>query len=258
MRRDHDAVPEELYPYYQDVYDHILRVSEATDALRDLVSTIVETNLSLQDYRQNQIVKKVSSWAAIIAVPAFLTGYFGMNVPYPGIRREPPVSSPRRRSSSRSPAACTGHSSERSGCDGDAGTASTARTRDAPFAEPRRPDPPRRIALTARPSRTQPPRTWSVALAVCSLTAVSATRRASPSWRRRGQRRGWSCRTFAQRVGRSRDHAAVLGTARTWSAACRTQRSTVATRSRSQRGGRTCSDTPIFRTTPTSQVTKNA
>lgn len=84
MRREHSAVSEELYPYYQDVYDHILRVSESSDSLRDLVSTIVETNLSLRDYRQNQIVKKVSSWAAIIAVPALVTGYYGMNVPYPG------------------------------------------------------------------------------------------------------------------------------------------------------------------------------
>ena len=84
MRRERAAVAEELYPYYQDVYDHILRVSESSDSLRDLVSTIVETNLSLRDYRQNQIVKKVSSWAAIIAVPALITGYYGMNVPYPG------------------------------------------------------------------------------------------------------------------------------------------------------------------------------
>ena len=60
MRREHDAVAEDLYPYYQDVYDHILRVSESTDALRDLVSTIVETNLSLRDYRQNQVMKKVT------------------------------------------------------------------------------------------------------------------------------------------------------------------------------------------------------
>ena len=51
------------------MYDHVLRVSESTDTLRDLVSTIVETNLSLRDYRQNQIMKKVTSWAAIIAVP---------------------------------------------------------------------------------------------------------------------------------------------------------------------------------------------
>jgi magnesium transporter len=84
MRRDHGVVASEMYPYYQDVYDHALRASEATDSLRDLVSSIAETNLSLRDYRENQIVKKVSSWAAIIAIPAFLTGYFGMNVPYPG------------------------------------------------------------------------------------------------------------------------------------------------------------------------------
>jgi magnesium transporter len=84
MRREHTAVPEDLYPYYQDVYDHILRVNESTDSLRDLVGTIVETNLSLRDFRQNQIVKKVSSWAAIVAVPAAITGYYGMNVPYPG------------------------------------------------------------------------------------------------------------------------------------------------------------------------------
>jgi magnesium transporter len=84
MRRDHDTVSEQLYPYYQDVYDHILRVSESSDSLRDLVSTIVETNISLRDYRQNQIVKKVSSWAAIITVPALITGFYGMNVPYWG------------------------------------------------------------------------------------------------------------------------------------------------------------------------------
>ncbi|HEY3141989.1 MAG TPA: magnesium transporter CorA family protein [Acidimicrobiales bacterium] len=84
MRREHATVSDDLYPYYQDVYDHILRVSESTDTLRDLVSTIVETNLSLRDFHQNEIVKKVSGWAAIIAVPALITGYYGMNVPYPG------------------------------------------------------------------------------------------------------------------------------------------------------------------------------
>lgn len=83
MRREHSAIEEDLYPYYQDVYDHVLRVSESTEALRDLISTIVETNLSLRDYRTNQIMKKVTSWAAIIAVPTLITGYYGMNVPYP-------------------------------------------------------------------------------------------------------------------------------------------------------------------------------
>ena len=87
MRREHSAVADDLYPYFQDVYDHVLRVSESTDGLRDLISTIVETNLSLRDYRTNQIMKKVTSWAAIIAVPTLITGFYGMNVPYPGFAR---------------------------------------------------------------------------------------------------------------------------------------------------------------------------
>jgi magnesium transporter len=37
----------------------------------------------LRDFRQNQIMKKVTSWAAIIAVPTLITGFYGMNVPYP-------------------------------------------------------------------------------------------------------------------------------------------------------------------------------
>lgn len=84
MRKEQSAVAEGVYPYFQDVYDHMLRVAESTDSLRDLVSTIVETNLSLRDYRQNQVVKKVGSWVAIAAVPTIITGYYGMNVPYPG------------------------------------------------------------------------------------------------------------------------------------------------------------------------------
>ncbi len=84
MRSDRGVVASDLYPYYQDVYDHMLRVIESTDALRELVSTIVETNLSLRDYRQNLIMKKVTSWAAIIAVPTLVSGYYGMNVRFPG------------------------------------------------------------------------------------------------------------------------------------------------------------------------------
>ncbi|HMT63000.1 MAG TPA: CorA family divalent cation transporter, partial [Microthrixaceae bacterium] len=84
MRREHSTVNDELYPYFQDIYDHVLRVSESTDSLRDLVSTIVETNISLRDYRQNQVMKRVTSWAAIIAVPTLITGWYGQNIPFPG------------------------------------------------------------------------------------------------------------------------------------------------------------------------------
>lgn len=84
MRRDLRHVDEDLLPYYQDVYDHVLRATEWTESLRDLVTTILETNLTIQGNRMNVITKKVTSWAAIIAVPTFITGFYGMNVPYPG------------------------------------------------------------------------------------------------------------------------------------------------------------------------------
>ena len=73
-----------LARWYDDLYDHVLRAAEWTDSLRDLVSTIFETNLSLQDTRLNVVMKKLSGWAAIVAVPTAVTGWFGQNVPYPG------------------------------------------------------------------------------------------------------------------------------------------------------------------------------
>lgn len=84
LLRGHAGEGPEMVPYYQDVYDHVLRVNESTEALRDLAGTIVEANLALRDYRLNQVVKKVTGWAAIIAVPTLITGYYGMNVPFPG------------------------------------------------------------------------------------------------------------------------------------------------------------------------------
>ena len=84
MRRDLHIVGDDLEPYYQDVDDHVLRAAEWTDSLRDLVTSILETNLTIQGNRLNVITKKVTGWAAIIAVPTLITGYFGMNVPYPG------------------------------------------------------------------------------------------------------------------------------------------------------------------------------
>jgi magnesium transporter len=84
MRRDVKVVNDTLMPYYQDVYDHVLRATEWTESLRDLVSTILETNLTIQGNRMNLIMKQVTSWAAIIAVPTAVTGFYGQNLHYPG------------------------------------------------------------------------------------------------------------------------------------------------------------------------------
>ena len=87
MRRDVKVVNDTLMPYFQDVYDHVLRATEWTESLRDLVSTILETNLTIQGNRMNLIMKQVTSWAAIIAVPTAVTGFYGQNLPYPGFQQ---------------------------------------------------------------------------------------------------------------------------------------------------------------------------
>jgi magnesium transporter len=82
--RDLDRFSPKVAPYLRDVAGEVGRVLSEVEALRDLVTQIVDVNITLRDFRQNTIVKKVTGWAAIIAVPTLVTGYYGMNVPYPG------------------------------------------------------------------------------------------------------------------------------------------------------------------------------
>ncbi|WP_018653188.1 magnesium transporter CorA family protein [Actinomadura flavalba] len=84
LRRDVRLVAEPLLPYYQDVYDHALRVAEETESLRDLVADLLDTRIALQGNRMNEVMKQVTSWAAIIAVPTAVTGFYGQNVHFPG------------------------------------------------------------------------------------------------------------------------------------------------------------------------------
>lgn len=85
MRRSSPGTDtEDLDGWYTDLYDHVIRAAEWTESLRDMVTTVFETNLSLQDARLNIIMKKLTGWAAIIAVPTLVTGWYGQNVPYPG------------------------------------------------------------------------------------------------------------------------------------------------------------------------------
>ncbi len=84
-RAEHDRpLSVELEGNFNDLYDHVIRAAEWTESLRDMVSSVFETNLSLQDARLNEVMKKLAAWAAIIAVPTAVTGWFGQNIPYPG------------------------------------------------------------------------------------------------------------------------------------------------------------------------------
>jgi magnesium transporter len=87
LRRDLEVVPEEMSPYFQDVYDHVLRATEWTESLRDVVTSLQESRIAIQGNHLNQVMKKLTGWAAIIAVPTAVTGFYGQNVPYPGYQK---------------------------------------------------------------------------------------------------------------------------------------------------------------------------
>jgi magnesium transporter len=72
-------VPEELRRYFRDVGDHARRVDEQVSSQRELLTSVLEANLALVSVNQNEVVKKISSWAAIVAVPTFIASVYGMN-----------------------------------------------------------------------------------------------------------------------------------------------------------------------------------
>jgi magnesium transporter len=69
----------ELQSFFRDVADHARRVDEQVMSQRELLTSILEANLALQSVRQNEVVRQISAWAAIIAVPTFIASLYGMN-----------------------------------------------------------------------------------------------------------------------------------------------------------------------------------
>ncbi|MEY9952407.1 CorA family divalent cation transporter [Leifsonia sp. EB34] len=84
LRREADCVSPGLFPLFQGLYDRGVHHVEWADSLRDLVTALSDTQIAMEGNRLNVIMKKVTSWAAIIAVPAAVTGFYGQNLPYPG------------------------------------------------------------------------------------------------------------------------------------------------------------------------------
>jgi magnesium transporter len=79
LRFDLELIPEDTQPYFRDVYDHVVRINEMVDTLRELLTTALEANLSLISVSQSESMKKLAGWAAIIAVPTMVAGVYGMN-----------------------------------------------------------------------------------------------------------------------------------------------------------------------------------
>ncbi len=79
VRLHPEVIRDEVRPYFRDVQDHINRVSDATNAMREMLGAAMNVNLSLISVRQNEVVKRLAGWAALLAAPTLLASWYGMN-----------------------------------------------------------------------------------------------------------------------------------------------------------------------------------
>jgi len=79
LARGLHLIPDEMRPYFRDVDDHLLRVTASIREFRELLTQILSANITQASFRQNEDVRKISAWAAIIAVPTLISGIYGMN-----------------------------------------------------------------------------------------------------------------------------------------------------------------------------------
>ena len=83
-RGDFGVIGQKERMYYRDVYDHLVRVHDITESLRDLVTGALDTYLSVVNNRLNDIMKTLTIITTIFMPLSFLTGFFGMNFFGPG------------------------------------------------------------------------------------------------------------------------------------------------------------------------------
>ena len=79
IRREIDFVDDEAIVHFHDVYDRVLRVGDLVEAQRDLLTGLLEANLAVTSNQLNQVMKKMTSWGAILIVATLIAGIYGMN-----------------------------------------------------------------------------------------------------------------------------------------------------------------------------------
>jgi magnesium transporter len=75
----YELIHPEVRTYFRDVNDHLTRVHEQLESFRDLLTSVLEANLTQVSVRQNEDMRKISAWVAIVAVPTLVAGVYGMN-----------------------------------------------------------------------------------------------------------------------------------------------------------------------------------
>ncbi len=68
-----------LQDYFRDIYDHLVRLNQSIESLREMVTTAITVNLSLLTIQESEVTKRLASYAALVAVPTLIAGVYGMN-----------------------------------------------------------------------------------------------------------------------------------------------------------------------------------
>jgi magnesium transporter len=68
-----------MQDYFRDVYDHLVRLNQIIDGDREMLITAMSVNLSVLQIHENEVTKRLASYAALIAVPTMIAGIYGMN-----------------------------------------------------------------------------------------------------------------------------------------------------------------------------------
>lgn len=79
MRLHEDLIPKELRAYFRDIQDHVSRLVGLIDGMRDMLTTAMQVNLALVANNQNEVVKRLAGWGAILAIPTVVFSLYGMN-----------------------------------------------------------------------------------------------------------------------------------------------------------------------------------
>ncbi len=79
LRREQPIFPRETHVYFQDVFDHLIRVADTIDTLRDMLSSTMDAYLSVSGNRMNQIMKRLTSISTILMSVTLIAGIYGMN-----------------------------------------------------------------------------------------------------------------------------------------------------------------------------------
>ena len=74
-----DYVPKEKRAYFRDILDHVKRTVASLDDMRDMLNAAMQVNLALTTVTQNEVVKRLAGWGAILAIPTMVFSLYGMN-----------------------------------------------------------------------------------------------------------------------------------------------------------------------------------